>query len=262
MPRIVRIPIIVALGYGAICGFMYVTQERLLFFPKPNDPIATVALQGLEWSTARNGVSLRGWLRAAPHAAQRPLILYFGGNAEDIAVSAARTQLPANYLYVNYRGYGSSGGEPSAHDLKADAVHIYDQAVANVAHNGAVIAYGRSLGSGLATHLAAHRPVSGIILVSPYDSITHVARKRYPWLPVTWLLEHRIDSTALAPAISAPALFLVAGNDRVIPRLHSDALAEVWGGPLTIQHFPSATHRSIGNSPESASHLTRFIRNF
>jgi pimeloyl-ACP methyl ester carboxylesterase len=241
---------------------MYLRQEQLLFLPTANASSAQASLQGSEWSTTRAGTKLRGWLLKASSAEHRPLILYFGGNAQDISLSAANTQPTANHLYVNYRGYGSSEGEPAERELQADALHIYDQAAASVPHNGNVIAHGRSLGSGLATYLAAHRPITAVILVTPFDSIAHVARRHYPWLPVDWLLEHRFDSAALAPAISAPALFLLAGQDRVIAPLHSQALAGAWGGPIEIRQFPSATHNSIGGSAEFRTHVDRFIARF
>lgn len=251
-----------AIAYGAVCGLVYVVQEQLLFFPRPNDPTAQAALLGSEWSTARDGVDLTGWLVAPSNPKSQPLVLYFGGNGQDISVFAASKRPTANYLYMNYRGYGSSGGDPSAWELKADALHIYDLAVTTVPHNGRVIAHGRSLGSGLATYLAAHRPIVAIILVTPYDSISHVARRQYPWLPVSWLLKHRFDNLALAPSVAAPALFLLAGNDRIIARLHSDALAAAWAGPIAIQHFPTATHNSIGSSPAFDDQVDRFIERF
>ena len=59
--------------------------------------------------------------------------------------------------------------------------------------------FGRSLGSGVAVQLAAVRPVIGVILVAPFDSLVEVGKRHYPFLPVNWLLKHRFDSAAHAP---------------------------------------------------------------
>jgi len=38
---------------------------------------------------------------------------------------------------------------------------------------------GRSLGSGVALRLASHRPVSSLVLVTPYDSIQELAARQF-----------------------------------------------------------------------------------
>src|SRR5437764_15432172 len=108
---------------------------------------------------------------------------------------------------------------------------------------------GRSLGSGIAVHLAAHRPLRAVILVSPYDSIVEVAKRHYPFLPVSLMLRHRFDSIALAPRIEAPLLCLVATGDRVIPAEHSRALLEAERDTKTLHEFPNADHNSICGEP-------------
>mgnify|MGYP001811866611 FL=1 len=241
---------------------MYVAQDQLLFFPRPNHSEAATALADRQWQTTRGDTTLRGWLLPSPEGGNAPLVLYFGGNAQDIALLAAAKKVAANQLFLNYRGYGSSDGEPSAEAFKTDALHIYDRAVASIPHNGNVIAQGRSLGSGVATYLAAHRPIAGLILVTPYDSIANVAREHYPWLPISLLLEHHFDSAALAPNILQPALILLAGRDSVIPPIHSETLAKAWGGPIEIQTFPSATHNSIGSTARAKAVVAEFVSRF
>src|SRR5258707_150507 len=108
---------------------------------------------------------------------------------------------------------------------------------------------GRSLGSGVAVHLAAHRPLRGVILVSPYDSMVEVAKRHYPFLPISLMLRHRFDSLASVPQIEAPLLCLVATEDRVIPGAHSRALFEAWRGAKTWHEVPRCDHDSIAGEP-------------
>ena len=123
-----------------------------------------------------------------------------------------------------------------------------------------VIAMGRSLGSGVAVYLASMRPVSSVILVTPYDSILKVAQRHHPYLPVSALLTYRFDSESRAPAIHAPLLMLTAGNDQVIPRPHSDALYAAWGGPKTRVDIAAADHNSLEAYPAYWNGIAEFLR--
>src|SRR5439155_25043657 len=123
-----------------------------------------------------------------------------------------------------------------------------------------IVAMGRSLGSGVAVHLAAHRVLRGVILVSPYDSIVEVAKRHYPFLPVSLMLRHRFDSLALASRIEAPMLCLVATEDRVIPAAHSRVLFEAWRGTKTWSEVPHSDHDSISAEPGYWRSISDFLK--
>ena len=241
----------VALGFPVL---IYFFQERLIFFPQPlaEDPMQAnpgVALEEVMLAAAEQP-RLHGWLmRASP--APAPVLIYFGGNAEEVSWLASTAGRYAGWslLLVNYRGYGKSEGKPGEIELFADALRIYDYAVSR-AEGGRVAVMGRSLGSGIAVYLAAQRPVAGVILVSPYDSIEIVAKGIYPYLPIGLMLRHRFDSLARAPGISAPLLCLVASDDRVIPRPHSERLYAAWGGPKQWREIRRADHDSLAGEPD------------
>jgi hypothetical protein len=107
---------------------------------------------------------------------------------------------------------------------------------------------GRSLGSGVAVHVAAKRKVGGVILVTPFDSLVNVAKAHYPIFPVGWLLKHRFDSAALAATITVPALFLTATHDQVVPVRFAKRLERIWGGPTTAVTVAGTDHNSIETS--------------
>jgi pimeloyl-ACP methyl ester carboxylesterase len=65
--------------------------------------------------------------------------------------------------------------------LVADALALFDSLAAD--HDDIAVV-GRSLGSGVATQLAAQRPVSRLVLVTPFDSIVSVGQAAMPWIPV------------------------------------------------------------------------------
>ena len=264
-PGIARLLLIfatVAGGYAVICALMYVLQGKLLFHPRANDPVAVHALSGDRWQLDRPDAAVTGFVRAASRPAAAPLVLYFGGNAEDVASSALQQRADANFLYLNYRGYGDATGTPGQDVLFSDALAAFDAARATITSNGRVVVMGRSLGSGVAVYVAAHRSVEGVILVTPFDSMVNVAAGFYPWLPVRWLLIHRFESDALAPDIEIPALFLIAERDQVVAAQRGLALQRVWGGPTTVSSFPRASHNSVQDAPGYDAAIAQFLGRF
>jgi uncharacterized protein len=212
----------------------WLAQDRLIFFPQPVVSTAHLPASAAPLEVvATDGTRLRGWMRAAS-ATPAPVVLYFGGNAEEVSWTLADPRWPADWAIVaiNYRGYGTSEGKPGEAELIADALAIYDTIAARPDVNAArIVAFGRSLGAGVAVKLVAARPVDGAILVSPYDSLVELGRTHYPWLPVSWLLRHRFDGEADAQRARVPLLAIVADHDSIIPRERSRALYDAWAGP-------------------------------
>jgi pimeloyl-ACP methyl ester carboxylesterase len=252
----------VALGFPVL---IYFFQERLIFFPQPltQDPLQAnpgTAIEEVNLITS-DQVRLHGWLvKATPTQTPAPLLIYFGGNAEEVSWLASTAGQYAGWslLMFNYRGYGRSEGKPGEAELFADALQIYDYA-ARRADAGRVAVMGRSLGSGVAVYLAAQRPVAGVILVSPYDSVESVARSLYPFLPIGLMLKHRFDSLSRAPSIKAPLLCLVASGDRVIPRPHSERLYAAWGGAKHWREIRPADHDSLAGEPDYWRAIAAFL---
>jgi pimeloyl-ACP methyl ester carboxylesterase len=253
-----QIAAVVAIGVPLLA---YLAQDSLIFLPP--QPLsearrATVAAEEL-FHEARDGTRLHAW--HVKGASGAPLVLYFGGNAEDVSWMAgeARRRAPGTgWLLVDYRGYGASGGSPSEKALVADALEWYDLATQKLGARD-IFVFGRSLGSGVAVQLAAERRVAGVILVAPYDSMVELGRHHYPLLPVSWLLRHRFESASRAPGIAAPLLCLVAGRDEIIPAERSRQLYDAWAGPKRWVELDGAGHNSTDGSPLFWDHIRRFI---
>jgi pimeloyl-ACP methyl ester carboxylesterase len=194
------------------------------------------------------------------HPDAQPALIYFGGNGEDVGANAHDfdAAFPDRAIYfVNYRGYGGSTGRPTEAALISDARTIYDQI--STKHER-IIVMGRSLGTGVATALASLRPVEGLVLVTPYDSIANVAAGRYPWLPVHWLINDPYDSSVRIGRVKAPVLVLVAARDESILRLRSDAL--IAAIPAGLGHsvvIARATHNDLETFPAYWAALKAFI---
>ncbi len=236
---------------------MYLAQDSLIFHPQPLEESRRAALaqkHSVEslFIHAADGTRLHAW-----HVKGDPLILYFGGNAEEVSwmlEDAPRRAPGVGWLLVDYRGYGASGGSPSEKALVADALQWYDHIKSE-----RTFVFGRSLGSGVAVQLAAERPVAGLILVAPFDSLVEVGKHHYPILPVSWMLKHRFDSVALAPKMKAPLLCIVASHDEIIPAAHAQRLYEAWGGPKQWVGLEGAGHNSTDNAANYWPSIQRFL---
>jgi fermentation-respiration switch protein FrsA (DUF1100 family) len=257
-----------------VAGCASITESldsTLLFRARPADPerLARVArLEGVDEVRipSSDGVTLHGWLKRAPAAApgeKFPLVIVFGGVARETSWMIGWGDKPPawGWLMVNYRGYGLSGGVPSEQAVVEDAKRIFDYAAARPDVDAArIVVLGRSLGSYVAVTLASSRPLAGVILATPFDSIAAVAGDRYPYLPLSLLVGGRYDSAAIAPAIHTPALFVLAGADDVTPPGHGEALARAWGGPKSLYTLADTGHRGVEWRGEYWVQIARFLK--
>ncbi len=226
----------------------FLLQDRMLFFPSGLSASVRERLQHLEISFERDGTVLRGWLFRRENADGRPFLVYYGGNGEELSWNLPRfAELPVSgILLVNYRGFGDSEGRPSAEALKTDATFILDEILEREGIDaGEVVLMGRSLGSGVAVHVAARRAVGGLILVTPFDRLSSIGAHHYPILPVRWLMRHEMDSVALAPEIEAPSLVVVAMRDGTVPPQYGQRLHQALGGSKEIATIAGADHNDL-----------------
>lgn len=268
LPRVIISAIAIVVGV-AICfvGLLYVQQDQLIFVRQPapvfapQDAALTISEVNI---SGHDGLSLRGWLArpAATDQERLPLLIYFGGNAEEVSHMAGTvSHFPEwSLLAVNYRGYGGNGGEPSERALFADALAVYDWAAtrADVLPNQ-IVAMGRSLGSGVAVFLASQRSLSRVVLVTPFDSLRAVAQHHYPYMPVSLLLKHPFDSLAHAERISSPILIIAARRDTIVPPVHARTLFEQWKGPKTWWEFTESGHNDLDADPGYLATIAAFL---
>jgi pimeloyl-ACP methyl ester carboxylesterase len=221
--------------YVGLCALLYFTQRNHIYYPVPRMNTAP-ALEALPTDAGDVLVSV--------HALQgAKAVVYFGGNAEDTSQTVPELMLafPDRAVYaMHFRGYGGSAGTPSEKDLVADALALFDRVHARHAD---VVVVGRSLGSGVATQVAAARPASRLVLVTPYDSLANVAASHYPVFPVRWLMQDRFDSVAFAPKLSLPTTIVAAERDEVIPIAHARRLEAAFKpGLVEFVVMPGAGH--------------------
>lgn len=245
---------------------VYLAQDSLIFYRQPTDEArrASIAKRFPAvkeiFLTTGDGTRLHAWHLPGTG----PAAIYFGGNAEEVSwmLDELAAAPSGSWFLMDYRGYGASEGTPSERALVADAKLLYDHVVKLPGVDAKrVVAFGRSLGSGVAVALAAERALAGLILATPFDSLTAVAKRYYWYLPVDWMLKHRFDSIARAPRLRAPLLCLVAELDEVIPPEHAERLFTAWGGPKHKALLSGANHNGTDAHPLFWPSIRAFLEN-
>ena len=184
----------------------------------------------------------------------RPTLLGFGGNAWN----AEATALTLHALFphrdvvgFHYRGYAPSSGRPSARALFSDFLIIFDHLVRTQAGER-IIPVGFSIGAAVAAYLGRHRPVAGLILVTPFNSLEAVARDLYWWAPVGLLLRNRMPTIEFVRGSLLPTALIIAERDAIVPARRSAPLRAAIRN-LVFERTIDAGHNDLYDHPEFAA---------
>jgi uncharacterized protein len=240
--------------YAAAAGAAYFAQGRMIFpawAVPPTGPLPPGAEQlGID---RPDGTRLHGVYVPAPGGSDT-LILAFPGNATNaqaLAEFLAETMPGHPVAAFFYRGYAPSTGTAAARHLLEDAPFVFDL-VQERYRPRRIVVFGQSLGSGVASGLATQRPVAGLILVTPFDSLGSVARDAQPWLPVSLLFRHDMDSAAALRESRVPVAIIAAGRDTLVRPARTDGLRRAVPNLVHDVTIPAAVHNDVHLHPEFA----------
>jgi fermentation-respiration switch protein FrsA (DUF1100 family) len=213
--------VVLLLLYACALAVLFANQRSLLYLA--SDRRTTVVEAGLVGFqdlvlTTPDGERLVAWWK--PPLPGKALILYFHGNGGSLWNRRLRAQAlttsDRGLLMISYRGYSGSSGTPTEAGLHTDARAAYDW-VAQFYEAARLVAYGESLGTGVAVRLASERTLAGLILDAPYTSTADVASLTYWYVPVAWLMLDQFRSLDVIQTVKAPILILHGTDDRIIP---------------------------------------------
>jgi pimeloyl-ACP methyl ester carboxylesterase len=162
---------------------------------------------------------------------------------------------------MNYPGFGGSTGPARLSKIGPAALAAFDE-LKRHAVDRPIIPFGTSIGATAALHIAAQRPVAGLILQNP-PPLREMILRRFGWWnlwllagPVALQIPRELESVKNAKAIHAPTIFLLAEKDEVIPPRYHKLVVDAYAGEKRVIQLPRAHH----NDPIEAAALADFNR--
>ena len=249
-----RLPIF----YLIVVSGMYFLQDYFIYYPQKTDArlIEQAAASRDLRLWPQNVETYRGFI--SPGASQKNLgtMLVFHGNAGNALdrtyYASALNRLGYRVILAEYPGYGSRPGKTSEKEFTADAVESIR--LASMEFGRPIYLLGESLGCGVVCGAAAnsHTPIDGIALITSWDSLINLARDKYWFLPVKWMLKDRYDNVANLADYRGPVAVVMAGRDEIIPNRLTRRLYDTLRQPKRLWTFPKAGHNSWPSGPHES----------
>lgn len=230
--------------YVAGCGILYFIQDDIIFRPKPISP-GTQFRFGKEVSIpVDDGVNLHGLYHQVDQA--KGAVLYLHGNRGNARWCQRQAEMFSGYGYnvllLDYRGYGKSDGKISSIDeLYNDVQKAYDF-LKNDFDESKIILAGYSLGTGMASYLAAHNQPQRLIMIAPYVSIADLKNRIFPLIP-NFLIKYPLNNEKHLALLSCPVHLLHGTEDEVIPYNSSEVLSRTYPNKTKLTTLTNTGHR-------------------
>jgi fermentation-respiration switch protein FrsA (DUF1100 family) len=242
--------IVVSVGYvgGLVALFLL---QRSLLFPIPSTMRTAPAAVGFPLAeehllTTADGEKVIVW--HVPARPGHPVVLYFHGNGDFLAGFFGRFRNVladgTGIVALSYRGYAGSSGKPSEQGLLQDAAAAYAFTMARYDADQ-IVAWGFSLGSGVAVALAAEQPVGKLILEASYTSIADVAAAVFPIFPIRLVMRDPFHSDERIARVKVPLLIMHGGRDPTIPIGFGERLFALAHEPKQFVRFPEGGHNDL-----------------
>jgi fermentation-respiration switch protein FrsA (DUF1100 family) len=256
------IVIVLAAIYLVGVAVLYFKQREMLF-PIPPVGRTAPAAAGLPQAeedvlTSADGDNVIIW--HVPPKPGHPVVLFFPGNGDFLAGRVSRfkgiTSDGTGLVALSYRGYAGSTGSPSEVGLLQDAAAAYVFTAARYSADR-IVAWGFSLGTGVAVAIAAEHPIGKLILEAPYTSTVDVAASMFPFVPVRLLMRDPFHSDRRIARVNAPLLIMHGDADPAINISFGERLFALAHEPKQFVRFPGGGHENLDDfgAIETARHF-------
>lgn len=242
---LLRIATYVVGPYLATVTLMFLMQRRLIYFPNLNTPSdEALAQESLRFWPHRG--NYRALVSVEPPREPTGTVIVFHGNnslaAQRGFYTRALERLGYRVVLAEYPVYGGRNGRLSETEFVTDARQTVR--LVQEEFGGPLFVIGESLGTGVATAVAADPSlrVAGLILLTPFDSISALAQTLYWFLPARWMVWDKFDSVTNLQSFNGPVAVLMAERDNIVPRQHTMGLYESIAGPKELWCFEDASH--------------------
>ena len=211
---------------------------------------------------ATNGISHIPCIYIPYSNGSSKILLYFHGNAEDLGkvcplMSVISCELKVHIVAIEYSGYGIYPGTANANRITEDALNVYDYLTEVLGwRQSNIIVFGRSIGSGFATYLAAKRSPGMLILISAFTSLKAVV-SNFAWV-LTFLVADRLKNIELIPFVKCPKIFIHGKDDTLVNSENSEVLFAEAKEPKQLFIFKGMDHNKFDLSENLLSPIFEF----
>jgi fermentation-respiration switch protein FrsA (DUF1100 family) len=249
---------LVSIGYVGGLVVLFLAQRSFLF-PIPQTQRTAPGAAGFpqaeeHFLTTADGEKVIVW--HVPAKPGHPVVLYFHGNGDFLAGFFGRFRDiiadGTGVVALSYRGYAGSSGQPSEQGLLQDAAAAYAFTTARYSADR-IVAWGFSLGTGVAVALAAGQPVGKLILEAPYSSIADVAASAFPIFPVRLVIRDSFHSDQRIGRVKAPLLIMHGAKDPTIGIAFGERLFALAPEPKRFVRFPEGGHNDLDSYGATAT---------
>ena len=221
--------------------------------------------EDVRFNTA-DGVALHGWFFPAdtnsPRANQAFLICHGnGGNiSHRLDLCGVLLKTGASVLIFDYHGYGQSQGSPGEEGTYLDAQAAYAWLRQKGFRAGNLVAFGESLGGGVASELALREDLGGVVLQSTFTSIPDIGAELYPWLPLRWISTIKYDTRSKLPRVKVPVLVMHSREDDFVRFHHAEKNFAAANEPKFFCELNGAHNDAVWGSHAFSEAIEKFLR--
>ena len=245
----VKLLIVFVLLSGIALIILYISQEKLIFQPEKLNEHHQFSFKQKyeeEYFVMEDSVQLHSLLFKADSA--KGLIYYLHGNAGSVnsfgTVSSIYTHLGYDILILDYRGFGKSQGKiQNEKQIYSDVQAVYNE-LKNRYGEDRITLLGYSIGSGMASMLAANNNPKQLILLAPYYNLPDLIQQIYPEVP-KFVIKYKFRNNEFIPKTKCPITIFHGKNDKLIPCSSSERLYEICKPTDRLFLLENQTHEGI-----------------
>lgn len=250
MPYWAYITLLILAIYVVISVLLFFLQDYFMFKPEklPKDFHFHYDNQEIEEYNVetRDGAIING-LRFKT-GSPKGVVFYLKGNSKSIKgwgkFAVDFTRHGYDVVMVDYRGFGKSTGKRTQKAVKRDLQVIYNKIKENVSEKY-IILYGRSLGSGFAAKLASMNHPRMLILDAPYYSLSKVAKRYLPFMPLSILIKFPMPTYKWLQYVQCPVHIIHGTDDKLIPFKTSVKLSKIQPKRTTLHAIIGGGHKNL-----------------
>ena len=265
----VQIGLIVVAAVGCLAVVVLQIAQVELYYPNRDDAASAALAADPSMEKVSIDGKYVGWFvhRTDERA---PLVLFFSGNGNCVSRwITGMDQLgywdmadDANFMMIDYPGYGDSSGQPSQKSIFAMVTATYDYAASRSDVDPArIVVEGYSIGTGPATYLASQRDVAGLVLIAPYDNGIDLYNSQLDIFhgPLTLLVTQRFTSDEYAQTVGVSPLIITSTGDRTISHTLSETLAAHFAQPADLHVLSGLDHEDYFGSTDVRTLIAAYV---